>query len=428
MRSSGGSSHVVCEEGLRAVEKLNEQNGLPLKGMRVIALENMLSGPYASMMLADAGAEVIKVEPPRTGEIGRAVGPPLRWDGDQVGGMFLRVNRHKKSVTINLKKPEGIAIVRELISQSDVLLENFRPGVLRRLGLDWETLHQENPRLIHASISGFGDPEVAPSQYADRPAVDIVVQAMSGLMDMVGDSADGYPLWLGNPLCDLVAGMVAAYAIALALLRRQVTGLGARLDVALYDVAIAMNERVFTSQAISGERLTRGQGHAGTAPWDSFRARDGHFAVGVVSDAMWKELCRVIGREGLGSDPDFAAGPERVRRQREIKAIIETWAADRTCRDVCSALVAAGVPAGPVWGAGEGLSSPHVVSRGLFVEVAQGDGPAVPVVGPPFRFAGSDALKRGEVPGLGQHTGDVLGRFLGYDQKRLNDLRAAGVI
>lgn len=391
-----------------------------LDGVRVLDLTRVMSGPFCTSMLADLGAEVIKIELPGFGEEGRHFAPHVNGESTY----YALLNRGKKSVTVNMKAPEGLALIRDLAKKADVLVENFRPGVMDRLGLGHQSLCADNPRLIYASISGFG--QTGP--YADYPAFDLVIQAMSGLMSMTGESG-GRPTAVGESMADVSTGMFAAFGIAAALFDREKTGVGRRLEVAMLDSVYSMlltglARRLFT------DRPTRrvGNRHPETYPVDSFSTRTGDVVLVGFSDGIYARICQAMGRPELATDPRFLTNADRNLNEDILRAEIASWAAALTQDEALAALRKADVPAAPIWSLDDVLASGHLEARGMLrpaVNARLGD---IRVVPQPVHFANVPEPGVVRVPTLGENTDEVLAAELDLDPAEILALRAARVI
>jgi formyl-CoA transferase len=351
----------------------------PLTGVRVLALEGFISGPYGSMLLADFGAEVIKVEPPR-GDTYRSSAPVVENDRGRMSYNFLRVNRNKHSVVLDLTLPEDRDAFLTMVETADVVWENLRTGALDRLDLGWETLRARNPRLVLASISGYGR-DVLQSPYAGRPAFDLVAQALSGLMTRVGEAGQP-PLYLGVPVADQVAGVFAAFGVTLALREAERTGTGQRVDVSMLDSMVALNEQTIGYYGHFGQEPKRGSSPT-SAPYAAYRAADGWFVIGIASDRIFRQFCAAIDHPDLADDPTLQTGILRANQEVDaLRPAIEEWAATRTREEACRELNAAGVPAAPVQSTADLFTDPHVAAREMIVEIDD------PVFGP-LRVAGN---------------------------------------
>jgi crotonobetainyl-CoA:carnitine CoA-transferase CaiB-like acyl-CoA transferase len=376
-------------------------------------------------VLADLGADVVKVERPGTGDETRGWGPPWLPGGDgaeREAAYFASTNRGKRSVTIDLSRLEGQALVRRLAAWADVLLENHKVGALARRGLGYDDLAAVNPRLVYCSISGFG--QTGP--YRDRPGYDFLVQAMGGLMSITGE-ADGPPMKVGVALTDLLTGMYAATAVLAALAERDRSGRGQHVDLALLDVQVAALANQAESFLVTGRAPGRlGNAHPSIVPYQAFATRDGHVVVAVGNDAQFARLAGVVGRPELARDPRFATNGARVERREALVAILAGALAERTTEAWVRALDAADVPAGPINDLAQVFEDPQVRHRGLRVDVPRA-GATVPVVASPIRLSRTP-VRHGPPPRLGEHTREVLVEVLGLDDAEVEALRGAGVI
>jgi CoA:oxalate CoA-transferase len=389
-------------------------------GLRVLDLTRVMSGPFCTAMLADLGAQVIKVELPDFGDEGRHFAPHVNGESTY----FALLNRGKRSITINMKSPEGIALIRDLARQADVLVENFRPGVMERLGLGYAVLQADNPRLIYASISGFGQE----GPLADLPAFDLVIQAMSGLMSVTGE-AGGRATAVGESVADITTGMFAAWGIAAALYDRERTGVGRRLEVAMLDSVFSMlltnlSRRLFTDQPT--RRV--GNRHPETYPVDSFSTKTGDIVLVGFSEAIVKRIFEAICRPELSYDPRFKTNRDRNTHETELRAILADWAAKLTQDEALAALRAADVPAAPVWTLDDVLASEHVAARELLVPGHNAKLGNIKFAPQPVRFAGTPAPAAMRAPTLGEDTDAVLRGELGLDDARIAGLRAAKTV
>jgi CoA:oxalate CoA-transferase len=400
----------------------------PLDGIHVLSFELQVAGPYCTMMLADQGADVTKVEQPGSGDTARGGAPMITNDeGETQSGYFLRFNRNKRSLTLNLKSEEGREIFRNLARESDVLIENFRPGLLDEMGLGYSALSKNNPGLVYASITGFGSMPGYLGPFSKRPAYDIVAQAMGGLMNTCGQ-AGGPPTWLGVALGDIVSGMNAAYAVVLALLQRRETGLGQYIDVAMYDTIIGLAERSLTAYSLTGATLERGR-EPYMAPWGPFECSDGWVALIVATERDWGRFCEAIGRPDLIGQEGAASGPERARSMSgPLGEIIAEWFRARTKAEAGETLLAAGLPVGPVQNAQEIYECPHVEARRTLIDVPDPVLGSVRLVGPPFKLSADPEPLARAAPLLGEHTAEILHERLGYSDEKVTALRAEGVV
>jgi crotonobetainyl-CoA:carnitine CoA-transferase CaiB-like acyl-CoA transferase len=402
-------------------------DGVPgaLAGVRVLDLSRVLAGPWATQLLADLGAEVIKIEKPGEGDETRAWGPPwLENNGAREAAYFLSANRGKRSVTIDIARPEGAVLVTRLAAQSDVLIENFKVGGLAKYGLDYASLAAANPGLVYCSITGFGQD----GPYADRPGYDFVIQAMGGLMSLTGD-AEGAPMKAGVALTDLVTGLYAANAIQAALRHRDRTGQGQHIDVALLDVQVAALANQALNYLVSGANPRRwGNAHPNIAPYQSFATLDGDIAIAAGNDGQFARLCEVLGLRELPADPRFTGNAERVvNRAALIAALQAAFAADTTA-EWLKRLHAAGVPAGAVNRLDAVFADPQVVHRGLATTLPHPTLGAAPGVACPIRLSQTPVGAVTAPPPLGHDTRAVLAERLGLDAMALDRLEADGVL
>jgi formyl-CoA transferase len=393
--------------------------GGPLKGIRVLDFSRVLAGPFASQMLADLGAEVIKVEPP-TGDDTRHF-PPLR---EGVSHYFLSVNRSKKSIVVDLKTEEGAAIVRELAAASDILIENYRPGVMDRLGLGYERLAVDNPGLIYCAISGFG----LTGPLRDRPSFDIVVQALSGALSVNGE-AGREPTKLGIPLGDLVGGVYGPIAILAALHERATTGKGRLIDISLMDGMIGMLGYLAQLAFFTGEDpQPQGSEHPNLTPYGIYQTKNGAIVIACLTDNFWHRLCGALGLDEARNDPRFATIEGRKAFRADITAAIVERTMRFTLAELEEILTAHHVPHAPVLGVQAALSHPHTVARGMVVQTDHPVLGRLPIIAPSFKFAGDALPEPGCPPTLGQHTDEILGTLLGREPDDIAQLKAAGVI
>jgi CoA:oxalate CoA-transferase len=392
----------------------------PFEGVRVLDLTRVMSGPFCTAMLADLGADVIKIEMPGFGEEGRHFAPHVNGESTY----FALLNRSKQSVTVNLKAPEGVSIVRDLAQRADVLVENFRPGVMQRLGLAYEELQALNPGLIYASISGFGQE----GPFADWPAFDLVIQAMSGIMSVTGEH-HGRATAVGESIADVATGMFAAWGVAAALYERERTGIGRRIEVAMLDSVFSMlltslSRRLFTNQPV--RRV--GNRHPETYPVDSFATKDGDIVLVGFSDAIVRRIGHAIGRPRLADEPRFRTNRDRNAHEAELRAILSEWAANLTREEAIARLRQADVPAAPVWTLDDLLASGHIEARNLLQPGHNAKLGDIRLVPQPVRFSESMPPAPTRAPTLGEDTEAVLRRELGFDETRIAGLRAAKII
>jgi formyl-CoA transferase len=404
----------------------------PLSHIRVVDLTRILAGPWASQTLADLGAEVIKIERPKTGDDTRSWGPP--WleghDGRDTGeaAYYLSVNRAKKSVTIDLSKPAGQALVRDLVAKSDVLLENYKVGDLARYGLAYDDVRRVNPGIVYCSVTGFGQD----GPYAQRAGYDFIFQGMAGLMSITGERDElpgGGPQKVGIAVTDVLTGMYASLAVTAAIAYRQLTGVGQHIDMALLDTLVAFNANQISNYWCSGEIPRRyGNAHANIVPYEVFAAADGYIILAVGNDGQFASFCRVAGRPELAEDPRFRTNPERVKHRPVLVPIVQEIVRRRTSHDWIESLEAANVPCGPINNMQEVFENAQVRHRGLRVEIPHPAGVPCPTVASPMRFSATPVTHTVPPPRLGQHTHEVLGAVLGLRAEEIARLAAGGVI
>ncbi len=398
----------------------------PLSGIRVIDLSTVLAGPYATMLLADLGADVVKVEPP-DGDATRGWGPP--WVGDAAAGTqtaayFLAVNRNKRAIRLDLKAPDGAEVLRRLLAGADVLVENFRPGGLERLGFGEDALRALQPRLVHLAISGYGPTGPA----ADRPGYDFVIQAVGGLMSITGDADEdgGRPTKVGVAISDVVSGLYATIGVLAALLARD--DAGQRVDVSLLGSTLAVLVNQAQNAFVTGEPpRRRGNAHPNIVPYETFATADGVLVVTVGSERQWSRFCEALGLPSLAADPRFATNGDRVDHRAELRPILAARLAERPTAEWAAALDAAEVPYGPIADVAAAFASPEAMALGMTVEVEH---PALGVLrqaGIPIRFERTPGAVRTAPPLLGEHTDEVLAEA-GYDGPAIAGLRTRGVV
>ncbi|MDB5965513.1 MAG: L-carnitine dehydratase/bile acid-inducible protein [Polaromonas sp.] len=403
----------------------------PLSHVRVLDLSRILAAPWAGQILADLGAEVIKVERPGAGDDTRAWGPPFLKDAQgqdtREAGYYLAVNRGKRSITVSLDTPEGQRIVRELAMKSDIVLENYKAGTLERYGLDQASLRKLNPRLIYCSVTGFG--QTGPRR--DQPAYDFLIQAMGGLMSVTGERAGrpgGGPQKVGIPIVDLMTGMYTAVSVLAALARRNESGVGDSIDIAMLDVQVATLSNQAMNYLVSGKVPVRnGNAHPNIQPQDVYACADGDFILVVGNDGQFTKLCHVLGVAGWAQDARFATNAQRVGNIEALSAMLEERFVMWKRAELIAALDAAGVPAGAINSVPEVFEDPQVKHRGMLKPVPHPSGVMVPQVGTPMRFAEAQLQTCAPPPLLGQHSDDIL-RELGYDAAAIGALRASGAV
>ena len=392
------------------------------EGVRVLDLSRMLAGPYGSMLLADMGAEVIKVEEPDGGDPMRVMGPPFLPDGESA--YFLSINRNKKSVALDLTKPEGRRVFLDLAAEADVVWENFRPGVMERLGLAYAALARVNPRLVMCSISAYGQD----GPYRDWPAFDLALQAMGGAMSVTGE--DGRPpVRMGLPMGDLAGGMFGAFAVAGALFRRERTGRGAHVDLSLLDCQVSLltyMAQYFWTDGHVPRPL--GSGHASVVPYGALATRDGHLIVAIFAEKFWTSFCAALERPAWERDARFATNRERVAHRAELMALIEARFRELTTEEWLRRLHTAGVPAAPILAVDRVLDDPQVRHRRMVVELEHPRHGALATLGTPIKVDGALEAPLAPPARLGEHTEAVLRELLKYPAERIDALRREGVV
>jgi crotonobetainyl-CoA:carnitine CoA-transferase CaiB-like acyl-CoA transferase len=394
-----------------------------LAGVRVLDLSRMLAGPYGTMLLADLGAEVIKIEEPQGGDPMRAMGPPFLGP-DRESAYFLSINRNKKSVAVDLETPEGREVFHDLCRVADVVWENFRPGVMARLGCAPDTLRRLNSRLVICSISAFGQD----GPYREWPAFDLALQAMGGAMSLTGE-AGGAPARMGLPMGDLAGGMFGALAVASALFRRAQTGEGAHFDLSLLDCQVSLLTYVAQYYWADGRVPGRvGSGHASVVPYQAFATRDGHVVVAVFAEKFWRGFCQAIERPELATDPRFDSNPKRVERREELVPMLESLFPARTSAEWLDRMQRQGVPAAPINTVDRVVNDPQVRLRGMVVDLEHPTLGTVKTLGAPVKAAGAPTFHPLPPPVLGAHTELILHELLGYPAERIDALRRQRVI
>lgn len=402
-----------------------------LSHLRVLDLSRILAGPWCAQLLGDLGAEVIKVERPGSGDDTRGWGPPFLEeksgrDGD--AAYFLCANRNKRSVTIDFTRPEGQALVRELAAKSDILIENFKVGGLKKFGLDYEALKKINPRLIYCSITGFG--QTGP--YAPRAGYDFLIQAMGGLMSITGrkDGEPGAgPQKVGVALTDILTGLYGAVGVLAALADRERTGQGQHIDLALLDVHVACLANQAMNYLVGGTApAALGNSHPNIVPYQDFTTSDGHMVIAVGNDEQFARLCAVLGDAALASDPRYAANRGRVENRAVLVPLLDELTRRRTTADWVARLEEVGVPCGPINNLEQVFQDPQVMARGLRIELPHAAAGSAPSVANPLRLSRTPVDYRAAPPVLGDDTQCVMAELLGVDEERLKRLRADGII
>ena len=394
---------------------------LPLSGYRVLDLSRILAGPYCTMILGDQGAEIIKVERPGTGDDTRTWGPPFA-GGESA--YYLCCNRNKKSIAVDLKKPEGVKLVKALAETSDVLVENFTPGLMQQFGLDYEALRESNPRLVYASITAYGQD----GPYRDRPGYDMVLSAVGGLMWITGER-DGVPCKVGVAITDVLTGVYASGAITSALLWRERSGSGQYLDISLLDAQVSALANIGSNYLVAEQEATRwGTAHESIVPYQVFRAKDRPIAIAVANQKLWVSFCKLTGKEEWLSDPRFESNPKRVASRELLLPLIDEVMAQKTCDEWMELFVDAAIPCGPVNDMQHLFSDPQVLHRGMVTEVPHPTIGTLRLAGVPIKYSETPGTIRLHPPLLGEHTDEILSEILQYTQGDVEALRAQGAV
>ena len=393
---------------------------MPLEGVVVLDATQVMAGPFCTLLLADMGADVIKVEKPQGGDDSRSFGPPFI-AGESAA--FLAINRNKRSVVLNLKSEEGRDVFRRLARRGEILVENFRPGTMEGLGLHYEAIQKINPNIIYCSISGFG--QTGP--YRSRGGFDLVAQGMSGLISVTGHP-DGPPTKVGVPISDLNAGMYAAYGILSAYVHRLKTGEGQYVDTSLLEAAVAYTFWESSIYFATGEiPPPMGSAHRLNAPYQVFETEDGALCIGAANQSTWERLCKVLERRDLAQDPRFLTNADRIRHCRQLAAILQPVFRQRTTAVWLAILKEAGVPAGPIYNMAQVYEDPHVRARAMLAELDHPVAGKIKNIGIPVKLSRTPGRIRRPAPLLGQHTEEVL-RWLGLDEAQIGELRNAGAV
>ncbi len=396
-------------------------NDLPLSRIRVLDLSRILAGPWCTMMLGDLGAEVIKVERPGAGDDTRTWGPPFA-GGESA--YYLCCNRNKKSIVIDLKNPRGVEVVKELARVSDVLVENFTPGLMKGFALDYETLGEANPRLIYCSITAYGQD----GPYRDRPGYDMVLSAVGGLMWITGPQG-GEPCKVGVAITDVLTGVHATGAIMAALLWRERRGRGQYIDASLLDVQVACLANIASNYLVAGKEATRwGTAHESIIPYQVFRTKDQPIAIAVANQKLWANFCELVGQREWIDDPRFESNAKRVENREVLLRLVAEIISRKTCDEWMGLFLAASIPCGPVNNMQRLFTDPQVLHRDMLAEVPHPTIGTLRLAGIPIKYSETPASIRRPPPLLGEHTDEVLTDVLGYGPERIEALRRQGVM
>ena len=393
--------------------------GLPLEGLKVLDLSHALAGPFCSTMLADYGAQVIKIEPPGSGDIARAWGTKL--PGGETD-YFVGLHRNKKGIVLDLKNPEGKETFLRMVERCDVVLENFRAGTLERLGLDYETARKRNPGIVYCSISGFGQD----GPYRDRPALDLILQAESGMISATGE-VGGRGARAGVSIADLTAGMNAAFAIMVALREKDISGVGQAIDVSMLEGQLSLMGIMIGHYFSTGEVAEpMGTAYKALLPYQTFRTKTRDLALAVGSEKLWREFCPAIGCPELADDPRFKTNGDRNKNRPALIDKLQEVFLTASYEEWEARLVKAGIPIGAINNVSQVLEHPQVKARGSIVEMDHPKAGKVKVVGVPIRFSKTPGSVRTPSPSLGEHTEEVLKEVLGMDETQIEALRSSG--
>jgi crotonobetainyl-CoA:carnitine CoA-transferase CaiB-like acyl-CoA transferase len=392
----------------------------PLAGIRVLDLTRVLAGPFATSLLADMGADVVKVERPGDGDETRHLAPFQ--DGES--HYFMSINRNKRGIVVDMKQPAGRQVVLDLARLSDVCIENFRPGVTARLGLDYESVKAVRPDVVYCSISAYG--QTGP--YAGRSAFDVAIQAMGGAMGVTGEPG-GRPMRMGLPMADLSAGLFAALGILAAVVERQRTGKGQLVDVSMMDAMVGLLTQYAGRFFMTGEDVEPvGSGHPSVSPYGTYETADGHIVIANLGESFWPKIARAIGRADLAEDPRYRTNAERVSRRAEVDELVNAETRKRTRAEWEAIFEAEDVPHAPVLRVSQVLTHPQVLAREMVTDVEHAKLGRMPATGRALRFGAQPREPMRAAPVLGQHTDEVLHDVLGYDQARIDELRERGII
>lgn len=403
-------------------KKKSVKNSGLLTGVRVLDLTRVLAGPFCTMMLGDLGADVIKVEEAGRGDDTRQWGPPFTKSG--MSAYFISANRNKRSITINLKNKQGLKILRELIQHADILVENFKPGTLNKLGLSEKTLKKLRPDLIYCTITGYG--YTGPDSH--KPGYDFIAQARGGLMSVTGNT-DGEPIRVGVAIVDLLAGMYACNAITAALFARTRQKKWHRIDISLLDSLVGSLSYIGSNFLISGQAPKRyGNAHPNIVPYQSFAAKDGHFAFAVGNDLQWVKFCHAVGQDDWAKDARFAKNPDRVKNRKALILLLDELFATRSVAEWLQFCEQAGVPAGAINTVDKVFTDSQVLAREMVLDVETDDGEAFQMLAPAIKVPSSPTKLRYPPPKLGQHTEEVLTKLLAYKKADLSRLKDQGAI
>ena len=382
----------------------------PLEGLRVLDLSRVLAGPYCTMMLADFGANIVKIEPPKVGDDSRAFGPFV----GKESAYFMSLNRNKRSMTLNFKRQAECDVFKEMVKQADVVVENYRPGTMEKFGLGYDVLKTINPKIIYAACSGFG--HSGPYQY--KPAYDIIVQAMGGIMSITG-SEGGEPTRVGASVGDIIAGMFTAYGVMLALYHREKTGEGQKIDVGMLDCQVAVLENAISRYVTSGNvPVPLGNRHPSITPFSAFTAQDGHIIVGAGNDRLWTKLCNILGKPELLTDSRFNTNSNRTANVQKLTAILNEVFSKKTIDEWMRVLEEAELPCAPINTVEKIINDPQIKARNMIVEIEHPVAGNLKMAGIPVKLSATPGAIERPAPLLGQHTAELMNELLGWDEEK----------
>lgn len=392
---------------------------LALDNIKILDLTRVLAGPYATMILGDLGADIIKIEMPVKGDDARAFGPYL----NDESAYFMSLNRNKRSMTLNLKSEKGKELFLEMVKKVDVVVENYRPGTMEKLGIGYDTLSKINPKLIYAAASGYGHT----GPYSKRAAYDAVVQAMGGLMSITGEKG-GKPVRVGTSIGDITAGLFTAIGILAALNNRNETGKGQKVDVAMLDCQVAILENAIARYVVTNEvPKPGGNKHPSIVPFESFETKDGEIMIAAGNDSLWAKFCRVIGKEELIEDERFKTNPLRDKNYDELRPLIAESMKNRTTKEWQDMLDDSGVPNGPINTIDKVIEDPQVVAREMIVEIEHPIAGKLKTPGIPIKLSDTPGKIRNVSPILGEHTEEILKEILEYDNEKIEELKRENI-
>ena len=382
----------------------------PLEGLRVLDLSRVLAGPYCTMMLADYGADIVKIEPPIVGDDSRAFGPFV----GKESAYFMSLNRNKRSMTLNFKRKEEVEVFKEMVKFADVVVENYRPGTMEKFGLGYDELKAINPKIIYAACSGFG--HSGPYQY--KPAYDIIVQAMGGIMSITGPEG-GEPSRVGASVGDIIAGMFTAYGVMMALYHKEKTGEGQKVDVGMLDCQVAVLENAIARYVTSGNvPVPLGNRHPSITPFSSFTAKDGHIIVGAGNERLWVKLCNILGKSELLADARFDTNSNRTAHVKELSAILNDVFKQKTIHEWMEVLETAELPCAPINTVADIVNDPQIKARNMIVELEHPVAGHLKMAGVPVKMSVTPCAVERPAPMLGQHTAELLKEILGWDEAK----------